>query len=146
MIGASVRFVPNWAGQQNVMRHAAAAASDGAEACGKMVLDLAQMFVPVDTGELRTSGHLEMSETPKGATAQVIFDAPHAAYVEFGTGVRGAASAGAGVETLGMHITYSPSWPGMPAQPYLRPALDQARPAMQQVFGNAARAGWMRLG
>jgi hypothetical protein len=58
---------------------------------------------------------------------------PHAAYVEFGTGQRGAASAGAG------NGPYSETWPGMPAQPYLRPALDTARPA---ILGAFARRGF----
>ena len=101
-----------------------------------IVLEEAEAIVPVDTGELRESGHVEMVETsgPKPSAA-VVFDSDHAAYVEYGTGVRGAASPGAG------DGPYDPNWPGMPAQPYLRPALDTARPAIVEVFrDNAALA------
>lgn len=81
------------------------------------VLATAQVLASVDTGELRASGHIEQS----GKAVAVVFDAPHSVYVEFGTGQRGAASAGAGEDP------YSPNWPGMPAKPYLRPAFDEHR-------------------
>lgn len=94
-----------------------------------IVLEETEAIVPVDTGELRESGHVEIIESsgPKPSAA-VVFDAGHAAYVEYGTGIRGAASAGAG------EGPYSESWPGMPAQPFLRPSLDTARPAILEVF------------
>lgn len=94
-----------------------------------IVLEEAEAIVPADTGELRESGHVETVESsgPKPSAA-VVFDTPYAAYVEYGTGIRGAASEGAG------EGPYSDSWPGMPAQPYVRPALDAARPAIVEVF------------
>jgi HK97 gp10 family phage protein len=85
------------------------------------VLDTAQAMVPVDTGDLKASGHVTVADTGKTIAAAVSFDMPYAMYVEFGTGVRGAASAGAG------DGPYSTSWVGMPAQPYLRPAFEQHR-------------------
>jgi HK97 gp10 family phage protein len=85
------------------------------------VLATAQVLVPVDTGALRESGHVEVSESGKTVYAAVVFDSPHSVFVEFGTGIRGAASPGAGPGP------YSPTWPGMPAQPYLRPAFDEWR-------------------
>jgi HK97 gp10 family phage protein len=91
------------------------------------VLDTAQALVPVDTGELKASGHVTVAETGKSIAAAVSFDADHAGYVEFGTGVRGAASAGAG------DGPYSTSWTGMPAQPYLRPAFEQHRNEVQSM-------------
>lgn len=95
----------------------------------EIVLEEAEAIVPVDTGELRESGHVEMV-TSGGAqpSAAVVFDSEHAAYVEYGTGVRGAASAGAG------EGPYDPDWPGMAAEPYLRPALDTSRAAIVEVF------------
>jgi hypothetical protein len=51
--------------------------------------------------------------------------------VEFGTGRRGASSAGAGP------YSYDPNWPGMVAQPYMRPALDTARPQILAAFAEA---------
>ena len=101
------------------------------------VLAGAQAIVPVRTGELRSSGHLEVNRTRGQASAAVVFDAPYAVYVEFGTGQRGAASAGDGPGP------YSPSWPGMPAQPYLRPAFDEQRgnaePAVSEAINTALR-------
>jgi hypothetical protein len=61
-------------------------------------------------------------------SAAVVFDSPHAAYVEYGTGQRGEASAGAG------DGPYDPNWPGMVAQPFLRPATDLSRPAIVEIF------------
>lgn len=86
------------------------------------VLATADSLVPVDTGELKASGHVVVTEAGSTVTASVVFDAPHAVYAEFGTGIRGAESPGAGPGP------YSPSWPGMAAQPYLRPAIDQHTP------------------
>lgn len=101
------------------------------EQSAEIVLEEAEALVPVDTGELRESGHVEMiSDT----IAAVVFDSPHAAFVEYGTGIRGEASPGAG------EGPYDPNWPGMVAQPYLRPALDTARPAIVEIFRDNAAA------
>ncbi len=91
---------------------------------GRIVLAEAQAIVPVDTGELKDSGQVTLRETDVSIIADVEFTSGHAAYVEFGTGIRGSESPGAGP------YDYDPNWPGMPAQPYLRPALDTARPEM----------------
>jgi HK97 gp10 family phage protein len=93
------------------------------------VSEEAQTIVPVDTGELRESigpGPVELVGSVVSGTVEAT--APYAAYVEFGTGQRGAASAGAG------EGPYSQSWPGMPASPYLRPALDTSRAAILSAF------------
>ena len=63
----------------------------------QVILEYAQNLCPVDTGTLRASGHLEM----KADDVEIVFDAPYASYVEFGT--------------------YK-----MEAQPFLRPAFDDA--------------------
>ncbi len=93
------------------------------------VLERAIPRVPVDTGELVSSGGRETEWKGKQVTGSVSFTAEHAAYVEMGTGIRGAESAGAGEG-----ISYSPTWPGMPAQPFLRPALDESKPDIQEAF------------
>ncbi len=97
------------------------------------VLEEAEAIVPVDTGELRDSGHVTtVRDEGNHVTGSVVFDSPHAAYVEFGTGIRGAESPGGG------EVPYDVNWPGMPAQPYLRPALDTTRPHIVEIFkGNA---------
>jgi len=92
------------------------------------VLETAESIVPVETGELRESGHVELLHGGSKPSAAVVFDSPHAAYVEYGTGIRGAASAGAG------DGPYSESWPGMRAEPYLRPSLDMERPHILEIF------------
>jgi HK97 gp10 family phage protein len=89
------------------------------EEWGVRVLEVAQQYCPVDTGELVSSGHVVVNEAPP--TVAVVFDAPYSQYVEFGTGIRGAASPGAG------DGPYNPNWPGMVAQPFLRPAFDELK-------------------
>lgn len=111
--------------QQFYVPKIVAAVTDG---CGAVAAE-AQVIVPVDTGELRDSigvGPIELVGTAVRGSVEAT--APHAAYVEFGTGQRGQASPGAGAGP------YSPSWPGMPAQPYLRPALDTARSEIIAAF------------
>ena len=99
------------------------------EASDAMVLQEAQAIVPVRSGELLASGKVLPVEQ-KGSTVVggVAFTAHHAAYVEFGTGIRGAAGPGSGP------YPYSTTWPGMSPQPYLRPALDTAREAIRGLF------------
>ncbi len=90
----------------------------------------AMALVPVDTGELRSS--IEKSpvvDDGEMVTATITATAPHAAWVEFGTGIRGLASAGADARH-----TYSLNWPGMPSQSFLRPALDVARSQVLEEF------------
>ncbi len=107
----------------------AQAATDGAEQWAQQVLLDAQAIVPARTGELKDSGHVELKVSSTAADASVVFDSGHAVHVEFGTGIRGAESAGAGAGP------YDPNWKGMPAQPYLRPAfddnIDKALPIIQ---------------
>jgi HK97 gp10 family phage protein len=92
------------------------------------VVTEAKAIVPVDTGELQESIHSETVWAGTKVTGTIQADAPHAAFVEFGTGQRGAASPGAGP------YPYSSTWPGMVAQPYMRPALDTAQSAITEAF------------
>lgn len=70
------------------------------ERIGDAIARDAQRFVPVDTGELRDSIHVE---PPHGRTVRIVATADYAAYVEDGTS-------------------------RMAAQPYLKPALYRVRP------------------
>jgi len=92
------------------------------------VLSEAVALVPRDTGELASSGQTAVTWQGQAVTGTVAFTAAHAGFVEFGTGIRGAESAGAGP------VNYNPAWPGMPAQPYLRPAIDTARPVIIDLY------------
>ena len=112
-----------------IMQRIVPALVDSVEEGCEAVVAEAQTIVPVDTGALKESIHTASVELV-GSTVQghVVADEPYAAYVEYGTGQRGAASPGAGPGP------YSPSWPGQMAQPYMRPALDTARPAILGAF------------
>jgi HK97 gp10 family phage protein len=93
-----------------------------------IVADEARAICPVDTGELQASIGATVAWVGQQVTGAVAATAKHAAYVEFGTGVRGSAAAGAGP------YPYSPAWPGMPAKPYLRPAIDTSHAAILDAF------------
>lgn len=93
------------------------------------VADEARTLVPVDTGELLSSIGTTVAWEGQQVTGSITAASPHAAFVEFGTGIRGQESPGAG------NVTYSPRWPGMPAQPYMRPALDLAHAVIVDAFG-----------
>jgi HK97 gp10 family phage protein len=69
---------------------------------GALVVKEARRLVPVDTGFLRDSIHVEMSSDGSTGIANVVADAEYAGFVEFGTRYQ------------------SP-------QPYLRPALKKYR-------------------
>ena len=74
--------------------------------------------------------YIEVSEDLISASAYV--DNPHAAYVEFGTGRRGAGSSS--------KVSYDPDWPGMAAQPYMQPAADMAAPTFKSEAIAAVRS------
>jgi HK97 gp10 family phage protein len=107
--------------------------SDGAQ----IVETAAKENAPVATGALRdsidttvvrgiqnTQGGGPLNSSLFGVTATVAPHTDYDVYVEFGTGRRGAASPGAG------EGPYDPNWPGMAAQPYMRPAADDNRDAV----------------
>lgn len=128
-ITAVARALPRSASTgQFIQQRITPAVKAGVTAFANLVLEEAKAIVPVDTGELRDSGGVEVQETEKSVRALVVFTAEHSAYVEFGTGLRGSQSPGRGKGP------YKLSWPGMPAQPYLRPAMDSAREAGLTLF------------
>ena len=96
------------------------------------VLDISRQYVPVDTGDLASSGGVELEDNPTGPVAFVTYSSDHAAFNEFGTGRRGAESGNAAPG-----ITYSPTWPGMSGHAFLRPALDAGRPDILAAFTDA---------
>lgn len=120
-VRAYAQYTPRSTTGQFIQSRIVPAARAGCEKSTDMVLAKAVARVPVRTGELRDSGHTVIVETEKTVTGYVVFDAEHAGYVEYGTGQRGAASPGAGP------YPYSMDWQGMPAQPYVRPSMDEAR-------------------
>jgi len=123
---ARVQFTPRASSGQFVSRVAAGAAN-GVNASLKLIYDRSQELVKVKTGELKSSGKIiEASEKDGKSTGSVVYTAAHAGYNEFGTGIRGSSSAGASDR-----VTYSPTWPGMAASPFMRPAADESRQAIK---------------
>jgi HK97 gp10 family phage protein len=117
---------------QGILARVGQAVYNGVETGAKVIQESAQSIVPVDTGWLKDSISVEigkgigsmagggsLSSSAFSVTAQIAPHAEYAAYVEYGTGSRGAASPGAG------DGPYNSSWAGMVAQPYMRPAYDE---------------------
>lgn len=128
-IKATAQYTPRNDVGQFISQRITPAVMAATEEAAALVLVEAQAIVPVDTGALRDSGKVgEAQVVNSRAMAGVSFTAPYAAYVEYGTGIRGSQSPGTGP------YPYSPTWPGMAAQPYLRPALDTARSEMLGIY------------
>ncbi len=98
------------------------------EAACKLIEDRAKELAPVDTGALRESIGTQINDSGKTVVGTVGSDLYYAPFVEWGTGIRGAESADAGPGP------YSPTWPGMTPRPYMRPALDESRGAVLDLF------------
>jgi hypothetical protein len=104
----------------------------------QIVVDEAKSICPIRTGELAESIHaVEPEIADNQIVGRIVADAPHAAFVELGTGLRGAGTYPGPLPQQGVPITGSwvydyrnQGWPGMPSQPYMRPALDLARSAV----------------
>ena len=114
-----------------ILLRAKDAVTDGANA----VLDISRQYVPVDKGDLASSGGVEADVKGITVVAVVSYTSGHAAYNEFGTGKRGEES-GHGTDYGTTGIEYSPTWPGMSGHPYLRPALDACRPDIIAAFAD----------
>lgn len=129
---AKVAYTPRGAGGQFITARLTPGVIASVRAAQGLIVQEAQNLAPVRTGALRDSiAASEPEETGKTVVGAVGASAPYAGYLEYGTGVRGAASAGAGP------YPYSASWPGMEARPFLRPALDTTREAVKEIFASA---------
>jgi hypothetical protein len=114
-----------------------AAVDEGTQA----VLDESRTLVPVASGELASSGGKEVTWAGQKVTGAVSYSAPHSAFLEFGTGIRGMGTYPYQLPQEGVPITgfwqydyRGQGWIGMPSQAYLRPALDFARDAIMGAF------------
>jgi HK97 gp10 family phage protein len=110
----------------------------------EIMLDTAKQLAPVRTGELRDSGHVEVEKESDVVTASMIFDAPHAQFQEFGTGIHGEGTYPGELPESGVPITGSwvydyrgLNWPGFPAHPYARPAYDQHKGEAEGIVQKA---------
>jgi len=108
--------------------------AEATQASCELVQTIAKGYCPVDTGALQAS--IAISEPVEGdatVTQSVAPDMPYASYVEYGTGRRGDPSA---------PYAHVESWPGQEAQPYMRPALDEARGQVKDVFLQKLGGPW----
>jgi HK97 gp10 family phage protein len=103
------------------------------ESC-ELVQSLEQDRCPIDTGALLASITLDpQTMGDDSITGSVAPHMPYASYVEYGTGMRGDPSAPYG------HVM---SWPGMAAQPYVRPAVDEAKGQIKDIFLRNLEGPW----
>lgn len=128
MIRATATFRPRSSAGQFVAAVITPAVLASVQAGAGVIQQAAQGYCPVDTGALRDSITIETSEGESTASARVGPHMPYADFVEYGTGVRGAGSPGAGKGP------YSSTWPGMVAQPYMRPAFDENKEPIKDLF------------
>ncbi len=110
------------------------AIADGINKAAGIVEGSAKRLCPVDTGNLRGSIHIMKHATPgKEAKAVVGTNVEYAPYVEFGTGVRGAATN----ENSNVAVSYAQDWAGQAAQPFLAPALRSNKDRIERaIFRN----------
>lgn len=137
-LGATATFRPRGDLGQFVASVITPAVRTSVEQSAEVLVEAAKAYCPVDTGALRDSITSKITETAKTIVATVDAGMPYAGYVEFGTGIRGS-------ETGNGPFPYNPSWPGMVAQPFMRPAMDDTRETIRDYFASniavALRAG-----
>lgn len=85
----------------------------------------------------RLRGSIQVRFYNNGMTAEVGTNVAYAPYVEFGTGVRGAGSAHPPLPPGYVHGSKA----GMPAQPFLYPALEAERPNFVSKLREVMRDG-----
>ena len=102
------------------------------ESC-ELIQASAQSYCPVDTGALQASITIDPPVEGDTVTGSVAPHEPYASYVEYGTGDRGDPTA---------PYPHVEGWPGMAAQPYMRPALDEARGKVKNIFVRKLGGPW----
>lgn len=104
----------------------------------------AKDLCPAPTGELRGSIHIETHVTENGVRGTCGTNKEYAAYVEYGTGQRGAQSPSPPKGPIG--DGYREDWAGMSAQPYLYPALMQNKDVVKELCVEELNQEIRRLG
>jgi HK97 gp10 family phage protein len=126
VISARAQFTPRSSTGQFINAFISPAVVASVQASLDMVENAAKGYCPVDTGALRDSITSEISTSGKTVVGKVGPHMPYADYVEYGTGRRGDPGAPYG------HVM---SWPGMVAKPYMRPAFDESKGKIVDLFG-----------
>lgn len=112
------------------------------KAAQAVVVDHARSIAPKETGELVESiSAREPVDTYQEIIGEVVAEAGHASFVEFGTGLKGAGTYPYPLPKEGVPITGAwvydykkQNWVGMPARPFMRPALDVSRAEVLAEF------------
>lgn len=91
----------------------------------------AKDLCPVDNGDLRGSIHSKTEIQLDKVTGTVYTNKEYAAYPEYGTGQRGLESPSPPKAPIGNG--YREDWAGMPAQPYMYPALMQNKETAKEL-------------
>ena len=112
----------------------------------KMGHTLAQNFAAEDSGELRESILLDPVRIEDGEIVGGYgTNSDHAVYVEYGTGQRGLSGEVAnGLTKDPEPVSYREDWSGMPAQPFMYPAVKEVEkelPAMLEQLGKKIVGG-----
>lgn len=101
--------------------------------CAREASEIARDMAPEGTPPRREPRLKDsFSAVGEGLAAKAVVSNPHAGYVEFGTGQRGAA-------TGRLDGGYDADWPGMIAQPYMYPAAQAMKGGFAARIGRAAR-------
>jgi len=132
MISAHAQFTPRNDLGQFVQAKVVPAVIASVQASVNVIQQSAQIYCPVDTGALRDSITTEVKESGSTVVGNVGPHVDYADYVEYGTGRLGDPAAPyAHVET----------WPGMKPQPYMRPALDENKGSILDLFKSNISTG-----
>ncbi len=114
------------------------------EAATSAVLEVSQDLCPVRSGDLRSTARNTVEWSGTRVQGYVFYTAPYAAFVEFGTGLTGRGTYPYNLPLAGVPFTGSwvydykqQNWVGMESRPFLRPALDTARPRILAAFNEA---------
>lgn len=121
----------------------------------ELVHDQAKNLAPTNKngggGQLRASIHMQVKDSEKETQGRVYTNCEYAAYVEFGTGVKGNGTYPYKIE--GFTLDYKPKgWAyfdedkgewiytkGQKAQPYMYPALKQNEKAIKRIFKDGVK-------
>lgn len=124
MIRATATFRPRGDLGQFVQARITPAVKASVTAACDLIQQTAQGYCPVDTGNLRDSIKTTVEETAATVKGTVSTDVSYAEFVEYGTGLRGDPS-----------VPHTDK-PGMSPQPFMRPAIDENRDVIAELFRN----------
>lgn len=123
-IGATLTLVRNQDLSRFLDNTISAAVRKSVLAGCELIQTTAQEYAPVDTGALRDSIRVDVDQVAlTSVRGAITVGVPYGAYVEYGTGRRGGAAPYAHTDK-----------PGQSPQPYMRPAIDESKDAIEDLF------------